>query len=246
MLGEDRDMSQDNASEGTKIPVNATVESPETPEATASDEQSTGNPVVEGELMTDEEIAAQDAEAQETAESEDTEAADAEETTTEENDAVSEETAQDDGPAAEEQPKEPDWKDAYIRLRADFDNYRKRTSKEFDDVRRRERERVIGAWLDVYDNAERALASMAEKSGPWFDGFSSLIQQMNKCLASFNIKPVEDVGEKFDPKRHEAIATMQDPSKENNTIAFVERKGFMYENGDIARVARVIVVKNPS
>ena len=241
-------MSQGNASEGTKIPVNATVESTETPETKASDEQSTGTPV-DGELMTEEEIAAQDAEDQEAAasedNSEDTETADADETATDENEAVSEDAAQ-DAPAAEEQPKEPDWKDAYIRLRADFDNYRKRTSKEFDDVRRRERERVIGAWLDVYDNAERALASMAEKSGPWFDGFSSLIQQMNKCLASFNIKPVEDVGEKFDPKRHEAIATMQDPSKENNTIMFVERKGFMYENGDIARVARVIVVKNPS
>ena len=242
-------MSQDNASEGTKIPVNATVESPEAPETTASAEQSTDNTAVEGELMTDEEIAAQDAADQEAADcednSEDTETADADETATDENEAVPEEAAQ-DAPAAEEQPKEPDWKDAYIRLRADFDNYRKRTSKEFDDVRRRERERVIGAWLDVYDNAERALASMSEKSGPWFDGFSSLIQQMNKCLASFNIKPVEDVGEKFDPKRHEAIATMQDPSKENNTILFVERKGFMYENGDIARVARVIVVKNPS
>ena len=139
-----------------------------------------------------------------------------------------------------------DWKDAYIRLAADFDNYRKRTSKEQDDIRRRERERVVNIWLDVYDNAERALDSMTEKSGPWHEGFSSLIQQMDKALAQLNIKVVNDVGEKFDPKRHEAISIVQDPTKENNTIVYVMQKGFIYENGDVARVAKVVVVKNPS
>ena len=139
-----------------------------------------------------------------------------------------------------------DWKDAYIRLAADFDNYRKRTSKEQDDIRRRERERVVSIWLEVYDNAERALDSMAEKSGPWHEGFSSLIQQMDKALAQLNIKVVNDVGEKFDPKRHEAISIVQDPSKENNTIVYVMQKGFIYENGDVARIAKVVVVKNPS
>ncbi len=240
-------MSQDNASQN--IPVNASDET------TVSAAEEVKDQEVEPEIMTEEEIEAQDAEAEEAeldsdnVESEDAQAtASNEDAEASENSESAEETNNDAEAAAEQdkQPKEPDWKDAYIRLRADFDNYRKRTSKEFDDVRRRERERVIGIWLDVYDNAERALASMAEKSGPWYEGFASLIQQMNKCLATLNIKPVEDVGEKFDPKRHEAIATMQDPTKENNTILFVERKGFMYENGDIARVARVIVVKNPS
>lgn len=242
-------MTQDNASLGTNIPVNASAE---VADASAESEK---NEAVEPEVMTEEEIAAQDHEAaeaeieSEAVEADDAQSADenhAEDTSEAESAQNSETTKSDSDSEKAEQPKEPDWKDAYIRLRADFDNYRKRTSKEFDDVRRRERERVVGIWLDVYDNAERALASMAEKSGPWYEGFSSLIQQMNKCLATLSIKPVEDVGEKFDPKRHEAIATMQDPTKENNTILFVERKGFMYENGDIARVARVIVVKNPS
>lgn len=142
--------------------------------------------------------------------------------------------------------KEVDWRDAYVRLAADFDNYRKRTSKEQDDIRRRECERVVGLWLEVYDNAERALSSMKEQEGPWYEGFASLIQQMDKCLSTLHIKVVDDVGQKFDPKRHEAIATIANPVMENNTIMYVERKGFVYENGDIARVARVVVVKNPS
>lgn len=146
----------------------------------------------------------------------------------------------------EEKKPETDWRDAYIRIAADFDNYRKRTSKEFDDVRRRERERVINAWLEVYDNTERAIAALPEKSGPWYEGFQSLLKQMDKCLASFNIRVVDDQGKAFDPNRHEAIATMPSPEHENNTILFVERQGFAYENGDIARVARVVVVKNPS
>ena len=249
-------MVQDNASQGTNIPVNASDEQ----DTQAS--QAEAQEAVEAEVMSDEEIAAQDAEAaQEELEAEvadDSEnsednTADSDESANADNaadnddqagDANTEETESDSGDT--DKKKETDWKDAYVRLAADFDNYRKRTSKEFDDVRRRERERVVGIWLEVYDNAERALASMAEKSGPWYEGFSSLIQQMDKCLATLNIKPVEDVGQKFDPKRHEAIATMADPSKENNTILYVERRGFEYENGDIARIARVIVVKNPS
>ncbi|MCL2325859.1 MAG: nucleotide exchange factor GrpE [Proteobacteria bacterium] len=138
------------------------------------------------------------------------------------------------------------WKTAYIRLAADFDNFRKRTSKEFDDVRRRERERVIGDWLDVYDNTERAISALPEKEGPWFEGFVSILRQMDKCLANLSIKAADDMGQPFNPKRHEAIATLPNPSLPDNTIAYVERRGFVYGNGDIARIARVVVVKNPS
>lgn len=149
---------------------------------------------------------------------------------------------------ASSEPKkdETDWKDAYIRLAADFDNYRKRTSKEQEEIRRRERERVIRAWLEVYDNTERAIAALPEKEGTWFEGFNSLIQQMNKCLATFKIQPVDDMGKTFDPKRHEAIQTIPCPNMENGKIIHVENRGFVYENGDVARIARVIVVKNPS
>lgn len=154
--------------------------------------------------------------------------------------------AQDADDKQETKKPETDWRDAYVRLAADFDNYRKRTAKEQDDVRKRERERVIGIWLDVYDNAERALASLPEKEGPWYEGFVSLVHQMDKCLATLSIKACDDMGKKFDPKRHEAIATCPNPAMENNTIMHIERRGFEYENGDIARVARVIVVRNPS
>ena len=157
-----------------------------------------------------------------------------------------EQDAQDGEDKQEAKKPETDWRDAYVRLAADFDNYRKRTAKEQDDVRKRERERVIGIWLDVYDNAERALASLPEKEGPWYEGFVSLVHQMDKCLATLSIKACDDMGKKFDPKRHEAIATCPNPAMENNTIMHIERRGFEYENGDIARVARVIVVRNPS
>lgn len=139
-----------------------------------------------------------------------------------------------------------DWKDAYVRLAADFDNHRKRTSKEFDDVRKREREKVISAWLDVYDNTERALAALPEKEGPWFEGFVSILKQMDACLASFGIKVVDDTGAMFDAKRHEAMSVVPNPNMQNNQIMYVDRKGFVYENGDVMRVARVVVVRNPS
>lgn len=225
-------MSETNPNTETAqtIPVNADTDetaSTKTDE-TVENGENTGDTAVEAEIMTDEEIAEQDAQNEQSEDSE---------------------TAEDDSEESsekEEKSDEPDWKDAYRRLYADFDNYRKRTSKEQDDVRKLERKRVISAWLEVYDNAERALQTLPEKEGPWYEGFHSLIQQMDKCLATFNVKPVEDLGQKFDPNRHEAISAVPDPSKENNTIIHVDRRGFAYENGDILRHARVIVVKNPS
>lgn len=162
----------------------------------------------------------------------------------------SDETKTDDQLKTDDQPKakekEIDWKDSYVRLAADFDNYRKRTNKELDDARKRAREGVIKEWLDVYDNTERAIAALPEKEGVWYDGFQAILKQMDGCLAKFGIKPVDDVGTKFDPKRHEAIQVCPNPNLENDTIMYVEKRGFIYENGDVARVARVIVVRNPS
>ena len=204
--------------------------------------------VIEPEVMTAEEIAAQDAPVTVDAELEE----EASETASEDKAEVASETVAADESAAanaskeEKKADETDWRDAYLRMRADFENQRKRTALEYDDVRRRERERVNAVWLDVYDNAERALDALPEKEGPWYDGFHSLVQQMNKCLATLGIKPADDMGKPFDAKRHEAIGTCPNPAMANNTIMHIERRGFVYENGDVARVARVIVVKNPS
>lgn len=217
-------------------------------DAEVSDPEISEPEVSETEVLPDEETASSD-DAQETAADGDAQetAADGDEQETADGDEQDAQNGDADGGDAHEGKKaETDWRDAYVRLAADFDNYRKRTAKEQDDVRRRERERVIGIWLDVYDNAERALANLPEKEGPWYEGFVSLVHQMDKCLATLSIKACDDMGKKFDPKRHEAIATCPNPAMENNTIMHIERRGFEYENGDIARVARVIVVRNPS
>ena len=200
----------------------------ETVEAVNSD---SSDQAVEAEIVSDEEIPEEISKQSEAPESE------------------TADSAASEAPAAEEQaqkPAEVDWKDAYIRQAADYDNFRKRTAKEQEEIRTRERNRVIRAWLEVYDNAERAVAQLPEKEGPWYEGFTSLIAQMDKCLASFNIKPADDLGKPFDPKRHEAVAILPNPAMENNTIMHVESRGFVYENGEVARIARVIVVKNPS
>lgn len=242
-------MSEQNPQENAQtIPVNASEDKATTESETAPTDEQT---VIEPEIVTDEEIVAEDASKDEKVaeESEQTENTASEQASEDKDaEAVEDSEAVEDAEVVEDDKKqqETDWKDSYIRLAADFDNYRKRTSKEQDDIRRRERERVICDWLDVYDNAERALANLPEKEGPWYEGFSSLIQQMDKCLLSYNIKPSDDMGKKFDPKLHEAIATCPNPAMENNMIMHVERRGFVYENGNVVRVARVIVVRNPS
>ncbi len=145
---------------------------------------------------------------------------------------------------AERTEKEIDWKDMYARMAADFENYRKRNAIEYEDARCRERDRVMEAWLDVYDNALRALNGDKEAAGPWYEGFASLKKQMDAILKRFEIVPIKCEGEEFNPELHEAIATLPNPEMENNAIMHVERAGFRYKNGRPLRVARVVVVKN--
>ena len=237
-----QDTNLQNACDETPEAQNSDVESPKAAESTESTESADA---VEG--------AGECGEICDDAETADAEAADAEvldpdeEVPTDKGKEDDKSNAAAEAPApAEPKKDETDWKDAYIRLAADFENYRKRTSKEQDDIRKRERERVIKAWLEVYDNTERAIFSLPEKEGPWFEGFSQLLKQMDKCLSTFHIVPADDLGKPFDPKKHEAIQTLPNPAMENGTIMHVESRGFLYDTGEVARIARVIVVKNPS
>ncbi len=211
------------------------------------DEQLTPEEITEATEAQDAEIEAESENVEETIEEAEVVSEEEADEATASKDEVKEEAKAAEPQAAKETKADTtDWKDAYVRLAADFDNYRKRTAKEFDDVRKREREKVIGTWLDVYDNTERAIQALPEKEGAWYEGFVQILKQMDACLATFGIKVVDDTGAQFDAKRHEAIAILPNPAMENNTIMAVERKGFVYENGDVCRVARVVVVRNPS
>ena len=132
-------------------------------------------------------------------------------------------------------------KDDYLRLAADFDNYKKRTRRDAERQGAAEKESFIGDLLPVLDNLERALASdQASSSAPLHQGVTLTLQQVGQLLHRHGIEPVADVGRPFDPHRHEAVAVRQDPRQPDQTILEVTQRG--YDRGDrVFRPAKVIV-----
>ena len=132
-------------------------------------------------------------------------------------------------------------KDDYLRLAADFDNFKKRTRRESEQQAAAQKEAFIDDLLPVLDNLERALASeKSTSSEALHQGVAMTLQQICQLLYRHGIEAVEDVGELFDPHRHEAIAVQHDPHQPDQTVLKVTQRG--YSSGDkVFRVAKVIV-----
>ncbi len=131
-------------------------------------------------------------------------------------------------------------KDNFLRLAADFDNFRKRTVRETEHRGAAQKEAFIRELLPVVDNLERALASPTDSAEHLREGVQMTLEQVQQLLRRNGIEPEENLGEQFDPHRHEAIAAGYDPSKPDHSILEVFRRG--YRRGhDMFRPAKVIV-----
>ena len=132
-------------------------------------------------------------------------------------------------------------KDRYLRLAADFDNFKKRTRRDSGLAAAAEKESFIHDLLPVLDNLERALtAETSPAFTPLHQGVAITLQQLSRLLHSHGIEAVEDVGRLFNPHRHEAVGTRHDPSQPDQTVLEVIQHG--YCRGDhVFRPAKVIV-----
>ncbi len=174
-----------------------------------------------------------------------------EETGTENNDeAVEEVTAevvQEPELSAEEKLKlERDkFHDKWMRAVAETDNVRKRSRKEVNDARRFAQAETLRAFLDVYDNFERALQSMSgpdEKSddGGMREGFELIFQKFQGALKDRGAVKIDVADCEFDPNVHEAVGQLPREGVEAGMVIEVAQQGFKY--GDmVLRPARVIV-----
>jgi molecular chaperone GrpE len=130
-------------------------------------------------------------------------------------------------------------KDLNLRLAADFDNYRKRTTRESDRRAAAEKEAFIRELLPIIDNLERALASEASTE-QLRDGVRMTLQQLHQLLSRHGIETEEAIGRPFDPHRHEAVAMRHDLSQPNHAVIEILQPG--YRRGDeVFRPAKVIV-----
>ena len=141
-------------------------------------------------------------------------------------------------PGAEEELAK--LKDTYLRTLAEYDNYRKRTTKEKEQSFGRGVTYAAEAILPVVDNFERALASAKDPDDAFVKGIALTYKQMMDNLAKIGITPIEAKGAQFDPHFHNAVMHVDDENFGENEIVEVFLTGYMY-NDTLLRAAMVKV-----
>ncbi|MFC1610175.1 nucleotide exchange factor GrpE [Myxococcota bacterium] len=131
-------------------------------------------------------------------------------------------------------------KDQFLRLAADFENYRKRASRQMEEARRYGAEKLLSELLPVIDNLERALAHSEGEDNPIVEGIRMVTKQFLDVLARHGVEGFGSLEEVFDPERHEAMGQTPAGDKEAGTIVEEMLKGyFLHER--LLRPAQVIV-----
>ena len=145
--------------------------------------------------------------------------------------------------ASQEEPK--DEKDEaletkYLRLMADFQNYKRRSEKEKADVYAYANEKIVVQLLDVIDNFERALdcADTAEKG--FAEGMEMIFRQLKDVLKNSNVEEIEALGLDFDPNFHNAVMMEDTEEYESGKVSAVLQKGYTL-NGRVIRATMVKV-----
>ena len=136
-------------------------------------------------------------------------------------------------------PEEEALNAKYLRLMADFQNFKRRTEKEKNDIYAFANEKIVSELLNVIDNFERALAAAAEGDS-FAEGMKLIFKQLQGVLEKSGVAEIEALGQDFDPNFHNAVMHTEDDSVGENTITNVLVKG--YKLGDkVIRPAMVAV-----
>jgi molecular chaperone GrpE len=139
-----------------------------------------------------------------------------------------------------------DLQDKFVRLMADFDNYKKRASKEKSDVIQFGNEGLLKDILPIIDNIERLL-TYSYREGNWKsfqEGIELLLAEINKTLAKYGVEPIEALGKPFDPNLHQAMQRAETDEVEPNIVVEVYQKGYLYR-GRLLRPSLVVVSVSP-
>lgn len=137
--------------------------------------------------------------------------------------------------------------DKFVRLYAEFDNYRKRVAREKAELVRYGNEELLKELLPVLDNLERAFshAQRDEKTEPILQGLQLILEQFRSVLRRFGVEEIKTLGERFDPELHEAVGEMELEGIEPLEIVQEVQKGYVL-NDRVLRPAKVIVGKASS
>jgi len=136
--------------------------------------------------------------------------------------------------------------DRLLRLAAEFENYKKRTTREMEDLKKYATENLIRQLLTVVDNLERAIASAPadnQNNGQSVvDGVALTLAEVMKILEKQNVSPIEALGELFDPSFHQAMCQEESDEHPPNTVVQEFQKGYLIHDR-LLRPAMVVVSK---
>ena len=131
----------------------------------------------------------------------------------------------------------------YMRLMAEFQNYKKRVAKEKSDIHAYANEKIVTELLEVLDNFERALEdSSAEVDESYSKGMEMIFSQLKEVLKKAGLDEIEALGKDFDPTYHNAVMTNESEEYDSGKIMKVLQKGYIL-NGRVIRPAMVAVSK---
>ena len=133
--------------------------------------------------------------------------------------------------------------DRFLRISAEFENYKKRSAREMDDFRKFANQSLIKEMLAVVDNLERALISSNGKSSEdtcMADGVNLTLMEILKVFEKFNVKPIESIGQPFDPNFHQAMMQEETDDYPENTVITEMQKGYMIHDR-LLRPSMVVV-----
>ena len=131
-------------------------------------------------------------------------------------------------------------KDQFVRQTAEYENYRKRTTKEKENIYQDAKADTIKEFLAVYDNLERAAASEGGEDSPHKKGLEMIFQQYKDILAKLGVTEIEAARKPFDPEKMNAVMHIDDENFGENEVAQVFQAGFEM-NGKVIRHAIVQV-----
>lgn len=139
------------------------------------------------------------------------------------------------------------YQDKYIRLAAEFENYKRRAQRDQSDAIRYANESLLKNLLSTVDNLERAIQSGkdAGANGPLMEGVELTHKQFIETVGKLGVRQVSSIGNPFDPTMHQAVARVESDTAEPNTVVEEFQKGYFLHDR-ILRPAMVTVAKEKS
>ena len=128
----------------------------------------------------------------------------------------------------------------YLRTRADFENYRRRVDRDREVAVRQGKRELLIALVDLADGFARALVHVGESPDSVAAGLHGMQRRLSSLLEAEGVTAFESVGRRFDPTRHEAVATVRDGGGAPGTVVDEAGRGYLWKN-ELLRPARVRV-----